>query len=347
MTRELTLPPDFPVVFADLKARVRAARHRAHRAANTEMLTLYWQIGDAIRTRQAAEGWGGKVIDRLAADLRAEFPAMTGLSRANLYSMRAFADAWPAEAIIQRAVGRLGWGQVVDLLTKLDDPEARDWYAAAADTGGWTRDVLANQIMNRTRERFGAAPFNFVGHLEGGRLRVAPAVRDGPGRVRLPRPERGRRGAGPRAGAHGPHGRHLARARHRIRVRGPPAALRRRRTEDRQVEPGYAGQLGFYVALVDDKLRNPDVHKPTVGLLMCRDRNETVVRYSLGATTSPVAVSTYTYDALPPEEQAALPSEADMVRALTSTTATAQANWNVSPTAGARVTQGESLTDEQ
>jgi hypothetical protein len=112
-------------------------------------------------------------------------------------------------------------------------------------------------------------------------------------------------------------------------------------------EPGYAGQLGFYVALVDDKLRNPDVHKPTVGLLMCRDRNETVVRYSLGATTSPVAVSTYTYDALPPEEQAALPSEADMVRALTSTTATVQASWSVSPTSDARITQGESLTDEQ
>ena len=89
-------------------------------------------------------------------------------------------------------------------------------------------------------------------------------------------------------------------------------------------EPGYAGQLGFYVALVDGRLRDPATHRPTVGLLMCRDRNETVVRYSLGATTSPVAVSTYTYDALPPEEQAALPSEADVVRALTSATATVE-----------------------
>jgi hypothetical protein len=103
MTRELTLPSAYLALLADLKARVRAAQHRAHRVINTEMLTLLWQIGDAIRTRQVTEGWGGKVIDRLAADLRAEFPDMTGLSRANLYSMRAFMDAWPAEAIVQQA----------------------------------------------------------------------------------------------------------------------------------------------------------------------------------------------------------------------------------------------------
>ena len=112
-------------------------------------------------------------------------------------------------------------------------------------------------------------------------------------------------------------------------------------------EPGYAGQLGFYVALVDDKLRIPDAHKPTVGLLMCRDRNETVVRYSLGAITSPVAVSTYTYDALPPEEQAVLPSEADVIRALTSATATVQARLGASPAADAPITRGEPPLDEQ
>jgi len=98
------------------------------------------------------------------------------------------------------------------------------------------------------------------------------------------------------------------------------------------------------VALVDDRLRNPEAHRPTVGLLMCRDRNETVVRYSLGATTSPVAVVTYTYDALPPEEQAALPSEADVARALT---ATLKATWNGSLAADGAVTRGEQPTDVQ
>jgi len=70
VTRELMLPPDYPALLADLKARVRAARYRVHRVVNTEMLTLYWQIGDAIRTRQATDGWGTKIVDRLAADTR-------------------------------------------------------------------------------------------------------------------------------------------------------------------------------------------------------------------------------------------------------------------------------------
>jgi predicted nuclease of restriction endonuclease-like (RecB) superfamily len=68
----------------------------------------------------------------------------------------------------------------VDLLTKLDDRAARDWYAAAADNGGWTRDVLANQIMNRTRERFGAAPSNFAGHLEAGDSELAQQLAKDP-----------------------------------------------------------------------------------------------------------------------------------------------------------------------
>ena len=89
MSRALTLPPDYAVLLADLKAQVRSAQLRAHRVVNTELLGLYWRIGDAIRVRQEAAGWGAKVIDQLAADLRAEFPEMTGLRRTNVYAMRA------------------------------------------------------------------------------------------------------------------------------------------------------------------------------------------------------------------------------------------------------------------
>lgn len=72
-------------------------------------------------------------------------------------------------------------------------------------------------------------------------------------------------------------------------------------------KPEYAGQLGFYTALIDDKLRRPAVHAPTVGILLCSGRNEQVVRYALGRSTAPMAVSTYTYETLPANEQAALP----------------------------------------
>lgn len=79
--------------------------------------------------------------------------------------------------------------------------------------------------------------------------------------------------------------------------------------------PDYAGQLGFYVALVDDRLRRA-VHAPTVGILVCSDRNEKTVRYALGGAASPMGVSTYTYDTLPPEEQRALPAAEDITAAL-------------------------------
>ena len=111
MTDRLSPPPDgYAGWLADLRARIHSAQQRATLAVNRELVLLYWQIGHDILARQAAQGWGAKVIERLAHDLRAAFPEMKGFSRANLMYMRAFAGAWPDEAIIQQAVGQLPWG---------------------------------------------------------------------------------------------------------------------------------------------------------------------------------------------------------------------------------------------
>ncbi|MGC2374052.1 MAG: DUF1016 N-terminal domain-containing protein, partial [Solirubrobacteraceae bacterium] len=120
-----------------------------------------WEIGHEILDRERREGWGAKVIDRLAADLRREFPEMTGLSRANLHHMRRFADAWPgenADAIVQQPVRQLPWGHIRCLLDKLDDPAPRLWYAAKAVENGWSRKVLEAQIATDLRGRQGNAP---------------------------------------------------------------------------------------------------------------------------------------------------------------------------------------------
>ena len=100
-------PADYPAWLADLKARIRDARLRASLAVNSELIGLYWRIGRDILDRQAQQGWGSKIVDRLASDLRAEFPDARGFSRANLLYMRAFAEAWPDPATVQRVVGRL------------------------------------------------------------------------------------------------------------------------------------------------------------------------------------------------------------------------------------------------
>ena len=104
---KLSTPPQgYMDWLADLKTRIHTAQQRAALAVNCELVRLYWQIGQDILARQAAQGWGAKVIERLSQDLRSAFPEMKGFSRANLMYMRAFAAAWPDEQIVHHAVGR-------------------------------------------------------------------------------------------------------------------------------------------------------------------------------------------------------------------------------------------------
>ena len=113
---EAPMPPDYGMLLADLRGRIAQERVRIVVAANTAMVLLYWDIGQAIRERQQTEGWGTKVIDRLAADLQRAFPDMTGLSSRNLKYMRSFAHAWPDRQLVQQAVAQLPWSHNLILL---------------------------------------------------------------------------------------------------------------------------------------------------------------------------------------------------------------------------------------
>lgn len=178
----IATPEGYADWLTDLKGRIHTAQQRATLAVNRELVLLYWQIGQDILARQAAQGWGAKVIERLAHDLREAFPEMKGFSRSNLMYMRAFAEAWPKGAIVQQAVGQLDnaanvqqavaplvqellaqlpWGHNLVLLTRLKDPETRRWYAIKAIEHNWSRNVLNLQIESRLHERSGAAITNF------------------------------------------------------------------------------------------------------------------------------------------------------------------------------------------
>lgn len=178
-SRSLALPLGYSDFLASLKQQVRTARLTALRTVNTQLIELYWSIGKAVLARQEVEEWGSGVMGRLAEDLRAEFPEMKGLSRSNLFYMRGFAAAWP-DPIVQQAVGQLPWGHITVLLDKLDHRRERDWYAGAAVEHGWSRNVLLNMIMNRTLERTGAAPSNFVQRLVGPDSELAQQVAKDP-----------------------------------------------------------------------------------------------------------------------------------------------------------------------
>lgn len=154
-------PSGYADWLADLKDRIHTAQQRATLAVNRELVLLYWHIGGDILARQSSQGWGAKVIERLAQDLRTAFPEMKGFSRANLMYMRAFSQAWPDAAIVQQAVGQLPWGHNLVLLTRLKDPQQRLAYAQSAIQHGWSRNMLNIHIETRLLERSGTAVTNF------------------------------------------------------------------------------------------------------------------------------------------------------------------------------------------
>jgi predicted nuclease of restriction endonuclease-like (RecB) superfamily len=349
------LPDGYADLLEQLKRTVATARWQAQRVVNTELLRLYWRLGSTVLERQREEGWGTRVIDRLATDLRAAFPDMRGLSRSNLKYMRQMAAAWSEEAIGQQPVGQLPWGHVTVLLDKLDDQAQRDWYAAAAVEHGWSRSVLQQQLMNQLHRRVGAAPSNFPAQLPAGDSELAqqltrdPYVLDfldlaGPVRERdledalVSRVQALLLELG--------HGFAFAGRQYHFEVDGDDFyidLLFFNWAQNRFVvielkigsfEPAHLGQLGFYVSWADQNLRQPDHHSPTIGILLCAGRNDNVVRYALASATAPLAVADYTYDTLPPAVREAVPSTEQLGTAATAAlTLTGEGTLTAGPTA--------------
>ncbi len=119
----LPLPADYPAWLTELKSRIHSAQQRAALAVNRELVLLYWQIGQDILMRQNQQGWGAKVIERLARDLREAFPEIKGFSTRNLKYMRYFAEHCPNQKIGQQAAAQLPWFHIVTLLTRVQNPK--------------------------------------------------------------------------------------------------------------------------------------------------------------------------------------------------------------------------------
>lgn len=147
----------------------------AARTVNTELIGLYWQIGRAILDRQASQGWGAKVISRLAADLCAEFPVMRGFSQRNLVYMRTFAAAFPEseQPITQQAVARLPWGHVTVLLDRVGESTARLVCRPGCRT--WLVPGHPDPPHRlRPPRSSGSGAEQLFGHLAAGRVRAGP-----------------------------------------------------------------------------------------------------------------------------------------------------------------------------
>lgn len=326
----LTQPPaGYAEWLGELKNRIHNAQQRATLAVNRELVLLYWQIGRDILARQANQGWGAKVIDRLAHDLRNAFPEMKGFSPRNLKYMRAVADAWPEPEFVQQAAAQLPWFHLCTLIDKLATREARDWYLAKAVEHAWSRNVLVMQIETRLLERQGKAITNFE--------------------QRLPKPQSDLA----RESIKDPYRFDFLGLTHEAQEREIESALVQHVTRfllelgagfafvGRQVlldvggeeffidllfyhlklrcyvvielkagkfKPEHLGQLGFYLTAVDRQVK-AEQDNPTIGLLLCKSKNKIVAEYALGDKGQPMGIAEYKLmDALPEPLQTSLPT---------------------------------------
>jgi predicted nuclease of restriction endonuclease-like (RecB) superfamily len=156
------LPKSYAATLQEIKNHLRHARIRAVLAANPIVIEAYWQTGQIILARQQEAAWGARVIDRLAADLKEAFPDMNGLSPRNLLAMKVFAREFPDGPIAQQAVAQLPWGHVLQIMQRVKDPAARDYYIREAITHGWSRSILEMNIQRQLHLRAGKAQNNFA-----------------------------------------------------------------------------------------------------------------------------------------------------------------------------------------
>jgi predicted nuclease of restriction endonuclease-like (RecB) superfamily len=333
MVNDDIFPDGYADVLAHAKRTIQAARTRAVLAVNSELIGLYWDLGQLILDRQRSEGWGTKVVARLSTDLRAAFPEMTGLSTVNLGYMRRMVAEWKGDPISLQLVGKLPWGHNQLLLDRLDEQATRIWYARQAIENGWSRAVLENQIMSQLHQRAGAAPSNFERLLPADDSELMQQITRDPYNlefVQLAAPAAERALESALVAKVDRFLRELGKGfayvgrQYRLDVDGDEFfvdLLMFHADSNRYVvielkttklTPSDVGQLNFYVAVVDDTLRRPH-HGDTIGLLLCASRNERTVRYALGRSTSPMAVAGYRFDQLPAIEQAALPGEQELL----------------------------------
>ncbi len=324
-------PASYGALLTDVKAAVTAARTRASRVVNTELVTLYWRIGRLILERQQSEGWGTRVIDRLSVDLRSEFPGIRGFSARSLVYMRTFAAAYP-NSIAQQPAAQLPWRHIMVLLDKVADPEARAWYTEQDVRHGWSSAVLAHHISTDRYARIGAAPSTFSQTLTPAETDQTRELLQDPYVLDFLALDPHHRERDLEDAIVSQLTRFLTELgigfafvgrQYRLAVGSSEYFvdllfyhLRLRRfvvfeLKASAVEPEHVGKLNFYVNVVDDQLRDREHgDQPTIGILLAAGRDDVIVRYALESVENPLAV--YTYRALPDDVRPSLPTATDL-----------------------------------
>lgn len=325
----LSQPEGYKEWLKDVKERIRCAQQKAVLAANSEIILLYWQIGRDILERQGQQGWGAKVVDRLADDLRREFQDMKGFSPRNLLFMRAFAETYTHEPNVKQLVSQLPWGHIIHLIQKVKTTDEREWYARADIEYGWSRAVLVHQIESGLYHRQGKAITNFDKQLPAPQSELAQQTLKDPyifdflniGKEAHERDIENalvehitrfllELGAGfSYVGKQvllevGGEDFYLDLLFYHLKLRCYVVI----ELKAVAFKPEYAGKLNFYLSAVDATMKHEN-DNPSIGLILCKDKNRLVAEYALKDISKPVGISKYRLiESIPEDLQGSLPS---------------------------------------
>ena len=349
-TSTLLLPESYPVLLENIKTRIRESQVRAAMSVNQELIKLHWWIGSEIVKKQEIEGWGSQVIDRLCKDVQISLPGLKGFSRSNVFYMRTFYSSY---AKVQQAVGQMEvppdyclnipWGHNVILINKVKNPDEREWYARRAVENGCSRSILEMWIETELYHRQGKAPNNFQKALPSPYSDLAEQVIKDPYCFDFLTLVDEAREKEIEDGLITHLQKFLLELGNGFAFVGRQVPLRVG-NEDFYLDllfyhiklrcyflielkavkfkPDFAGQINFYLSAIDDKLRQPQ-DNPTIGLILCRGKDNLIVEYALRNNSSPITVANFETQiakALPDDLKGTLPTveeiEAELGRSL-------------------------------
>ncbi|HJJ30933.1 MAG TPA: PDDEXK nuclease domain-containing protein [Methanocorpusculum sp.] len=308
---------EYTGVVSEIISGVRQAQQRALLSVNRELVLLYWNVGKIILER--AE-WGSKFIENLSADIRKEFPELTGFSPRNLKNMKRFAEMYPSKQIVQTLSAQLPWSHTVLVMERVKKQEIRDWYLMKAIENGWSVRVLDHQIATDLYKRQGKTlevsnfekvlpqknvsalfkdpyVFDFLSFSnEVSELEVEDALVSHVTKLLL---EFGCGFAFVGRQVHlevGGEDFYMDLLFYHLKLHCYVVV----ELKTGKFKPEYAGKMNFYLSAVDDLIKS-DADAPSIGLILCRDKQKFVAEYALRDLKKPIGVSEYAFSQELPE----------------------------------------------
>ncbi len=337
MAGEISIHSDYRQALGEIKQRIQTTQLRAVLAVNRELLGLYWHIGQTITTLQQAQGWGGAVVEQMAADLQAEHPGIQGFSRTSLFAMRQFYLFFsPRFEVVPQSVGQLPWGHIRTILGKIKEVDAALFYAAACTENGWSRPILELQIEQELHLRQGIAPSNFQAVLPAPQSELAQQTLKDPyifdflslSRQAIERDIENQLVANiTRFLLELGKGFAFLGRQYPLEVNSRSYFLDLLFYHTRlkcyvvielksgEFKPEYVGKMNFYLSAVDDLLR-AEGDQPSIGMILCKDKDRLDVEYALRDVNKPIGVSSFITKEIPLDVQAQLPTVAEIEQQL-------------------------------